>query len=230
MENGYVNIQGWMVTDYGLTGDELMAFAIIFGFSQDGKGWYFGGRDYLANWLGCSTKKVGRVLNSLIEKGYIERTQADGKAGKCFKYHSLIGTKRPIQCDKTADSMGQNVPFDRDKTSHININGDLKEEIKERVRRFTPPTPEEAHAYAKEKDYHWFTETDAERFCAYWESRGWARKGDKLKSWKAALTTWALKDKPEEKPLSDYARRNYEAVCGPNGFIQNGIDTRDVGW
>ena len=34
--NNFYTVQGWMVTELGLRGNELAAYAIIYGFSQDG--------------------------------------------------------------------------------------------------------------------------------------------------------------------------------------------------
>lgn len=72
-DKSYLTIQGWMLKELGLKGRELMAFAIIYGFSQDGAGWYIGGRSYIAEWLGCNQKTAGKILQDLTMKGVIEK-------------------------------------------------------------------------------------------------------------------------------------------------------------
>ena len=34
--DNYVAIQGWMITDLNLKGNDLLIYAVIYGFSQDG--------------------------------------------------------------------------------------------------------------------------------------------------------------------------------------------------
>lgn len=66
--DGYINIQGWMVSELGLKGNELLIYAIIYGFSQDGKNKFTGSLQYLADWTNSSKQGVQKVLKSLLEK------------------------------------------------------------------------------------------------------------------------------------------------------------------
>ena len=36
-KNSYITIQSWMREELGLSGNELMTYAIVYGFSQDGE-------------------------------------------------------------------------------------------------------------------------------------------------------------------------------------------------
>lgn len=69
---------------------------------------------------------------------------------------------------------------------NINKNNKEKEIYKEKEKRFVPPTVEEVKAYIREKGY----QVDAEKFVAYYESKGWLVGKSPMKSWKAALVTW----------------------------------------
>ena len=71
----YLTIPRWMVENLGLTGDELLIFAIIYSFSQDGKSKYEGTTKYLSFWTGKSKDTVLRNLRSLLNKGLIDRTK-----------------------------------------------------------------------------------------------------------------------------------------------------------
>lgn len=53
--------------------------------------------------------------------------------------------------------------------------------------RFVPPTVDEVSAYCRSKGYN----LDAEAFVAFYESKGWVVGKSRMKSWKAACTTWA---------------------------------------
>ena len=72
-ENTYITIQSWMITDLDLKGTELIVFATIYGFSQDGESRFKGSRQYLAEWCNGTTRSVQTALNSLVEKGLIQK-------------------------------------------------------------------------------------------------------------------------------------------------------------
>ena len=77
--HNYYNVQGWMVTELGLKGNELHAYAIIYGFSQDGVSEFVGSINYLSRWLGCSRRSMIYALDSLVKKGLVsKRVVKDG--------------------------------------------------------------------------------------------------------------------------------------------------------
>lgn len=71
-------IQKWMLTDLNLKSTELMVYAIIYGFSQDGQGECWASLDYFLLWTGASKRSVIRAINSLEEKGLIKRRRRVG--------------------------------------------------------------------------------------------------------------------------------------------------------
>ncbi len=75
----FYTVQGWMITELGLKGNELAAYAIIYGFSQDGRSEFSGSLSYLMRWIGCSRPTAVKILASLVSKGLIaKRAPADG--------------------------------------------------------------------------------------------------------------------------------------------------------
>ena len=60
----YITILGWMVTDLGLKGVELIVYACVYGFSQSGDAGFIGSPAYLAEWANCSRQGVYKVLNN----------------------------------------------------------------------------------------------------------------------------------------------------------------------
>ena len=68
----FYTVQGWMVSELHLTGNELLAYAVIYGFSQDGASAFRGTLAYIAEWLGCSKSSAHRTLKRLTERGLIE--------------------------------------------------------------------------------------------------------------------------------------------------------------
>ena len=73
--DNFIVIQGWMVTELGLKGSELMIYACIYGFSQLENQVFSGSLQYLADWTNCTKQGVLKSLKSLIEKGYIGKKE-----------------------------------------------------------------------------------------------------------------------------------------------------------
>lgn len=70
-DNNFIAIQGWMRTQLNLKGNELLIYALIYGFSQDQNSKFSGTRRYLAEWCGCSLKTVDNTIASLLAKKLI---------------------------------------------------------------------------------------------------------------------------------------------------------------
>lgn len=66
-------IHAWMATKLKLSGNELLLYALIFTFSQDGKSEFFGSRSYISDFINASKRTVDGVLTSLQEKGLIKK-------------------------------------------------------------------------------------------------------------------------------------------------------------
>lgn len=56
--------------------------------------------------------------------------------------------------------------------------------------RFSPPSPAEVDAYAKEQGIN----VVGQRFCDFYASKGWKVGGSAMKDWKAAARNWASRD------------------------------------
>ena len=87
-DDSYINIQGWMINELKLSGNELLAYAIIHGFSHDGESEYCGGRKYMSEALSCSRQTVTTVLSNLEAKGHI-RKRVDNIQGVDFNRYSI---------------------------------------------------------------------------------------------------------------------------------------------
>lgn len=70
----YINIQGFMLCDLKLKGNELLIYAIIYGFSQSGDNTFYGSLTYIENMLNISRNTVIKTLKSLIKKKLIKKT------------------------------------------------------------------------------------------------------------------------------------------------------------
>ena len=71
LRENFITIQGFMVTDLHLKGNDLLIYAIIYGFSQTQNQLFTGSLSYLVEWTNSTKRGVQKNLNSLIDKGLI---------------------------------------------------------------------------------------------------------------------------------------------------------------
>lgn len=72
---------GWhiVITDemraLGLTGNDLLVYALIHGFSQNGQGCFYGSISYICETCGIARRTAIYILNNLVEQGFIDKTE-----------------------------------------------------------------------------------------------------------------------------------------------------------
>lgn len=74
--DNFVVVQGWMCNELGLKSNELLVFALIYGFSQDGVSQFKGGRNYIAETFNITLPTVDKALQSLVEREYIIKQES----------------------------------------------------------------------------------------------------------------------------------------------------------
>ena len=90
----------------------------------------------------------------------------------------------PVIEDKTRTKK-DNVRQEKEKEIEKDIEKDIK------VRRFTPPTPEEVQQYCSESGHY----IDADAFVDFYSSKNWMVGKNKMKDWKSAVRNWERRDK-----------------------------------
>ena len=127
-DENYINIQGWMVTKLGLKGNELLIYAIIYGFSQTEDQTFNGSLQYLADWTNSTKQGVTKNLKALVEKGYIIK---EDKYINNVKFCEYYATKLDTVYNKVAQGIQQsltgyttkfNTPMQESLTNNINDN------------------------------------------------------------------------------------------------------------
>lgn len=126
----YITIQGWMRTDLNLSGNELIVYAIIYGFSQNKQGEFTGSVQYLADWVGCTKRTVTTILRKFVDEELVKKTvvQLDNNS-KRVSYQANVGVgKKFLGGEKISQGVGKNFlggrknfPRGGEKISH-NIN------------------------------------------------------------------------------------------------------------
>lgn len=83
----YIVIQGFMINELKLKGNELLVYAIIYGFSQNEQK-YSGSLQYLAEWTNSTKQGVIKNLQSLVNKGLIIKNDVTLNNVKFCEYYT----------------------------------------------------------------------------------------------------------------------------------------------
>ena len=102
----YIVIQDWMIADLQLKGNELLTYALIYGFSQDGESEFKGSLKYISSFLGVSKSTAQRNLENLVNRGVIEKRVEEISGVKFNRYIAREKAEPPIV--KTSTGCSQN--------------------------------------------------------------------------------------------------------------------------
>lgn len=135
-----IAIQGWMRTELNLTGNDLLVYAIIWGFSQDGESKFTGSLQYLADWCGATKQGVQKNLKNLLEQGLIKKETRNVNGMILVAYYTTelhgvqLGCTNNISISSNTSNTQQEL-FNTNKEV-INKEDTYKEKIQEFVDKF----------------------------------------------------------------------------------------------
>lgn len=87
-DGNFITIQSFMVKDLKLKGNELLTYAIIYGFSQNGEDKFTGSLQYICDWTNSTKQGILKSLKNLVEKGLLEKTDVYKNGVKFVEYHA----------------------------------------------------------------------------------------------------------------------------------------------
>lgn len=139
-DHNFYQVQGWMVNNLNLKGNELICYAVIYSFSQDEESKFMGGVKYLCGWLNASEPTVISVLEKLVAKGLIEPTPVITKTCKRVYYQvtkdSLVRGYLRNLSKGTKDSLGtlynnnnNNIDNNKEKRDNNKLSSLKKDDI-----------------------------------------------------------------------------------------------------
>lgn len=198
LSDNYIVILDFMTKDLELKGSELLVYALIYGFSQDGESKFYGSRRYIAEWFNCSLPTIDKALNGLLEKNLIIKDEdiINGVKFNRFRCNkkTLQGIKKLYRGSK--ETLHNNTIYNTNK-ENITINSNIKEK---------KPTIEEIKSYCKERNNN----IDAEQFYDFYESKNWMVGKNKMKDWKACIRTWERRDNKSKRIVPEWFNKNEE--------------------
>ena len=135
----YFIIYDFMTEKLKLKGAQLLVYALVFGFCQNGRGVYDGSISYLAKRTGISKRSITNILKSLVEKQLlIKKEKYDNNIKFCtYEITSPPVQKFPYPMEKTSPGYGKNFTGGMEKTSPNNKDNN-KEYIKDNNKGITP--------------------------------------------------------------------------------------------
>lgn len=140
--DNYIVIQGWMLADLKLKGNELIVYACIYGFSQAENQVFNGSLQYLADWTNSTKQGVIKNLKSLEEKGYIVKNEKYINGVKFCEYYAtkfnreLNKVEEGIKQSLTGgskQSLPNNISFDNSTNNTVNKKDRKKESTYEEL-------------------------------------------------------------------------------------------------
>lgn len=206
----HIVIHGWMVNELGLKGNDLLVYAIIYGFSQT-EGQTFKGRlKYLATWTKSTKQGIINNLNNLLERGLIEKKDSVVNGVKFVEYYTtkFNGVVNKVEWGGKLSLTQDNI-LDN-KKENISINRDMKEKDGKEPKNFVKPTLEEVVAYCEERNKG----VNPNQWYDHYTSNGWKVGKTPMKDWKAAIRTWEHNNKTKtseatQKPTSKLPEYKY---------------------
>lgn len=126
----YITILGWMVNELSLSGNDLICYAVIYGFSQDDNFWE-GSQSYLSDWLGVSRRTVIDILKRLISNGLIAKQEYEVNNVKFCKYKAIV--PNTIGCEDSAQGGSEDSAHDNNNKNKNKEEKDKSFSKKERI-------------------------------------------------------------------------------------------------
>lgn len=116
LDQNYLVILGWMRSRLGLSGNDLLVYALVYGMTQEESAWFFGGASYIVKWTGTSTKTVYSTLKGLVERGLLLKREVEENRVRRCQYKAVV--PEGVECSiATVAGCGENSSLPPEKTS-----------------------------------------------------------------------------------------------------------------
>lgn len=171
--------------------------------------------DYLSKTAKLSDQELGRLFRACMTYHATgELHELTGRESIAFDFIrediDKAETAYKSKCEKNKQNRLQAI--ERAKTNVDERKPTLTEadKPKREVKRFVVPTVDEVRAYCKSRGNN----VDAEKFVAFYGSKGWKVGNQPMKDWKQAVITWEKRnDQPKQQMKTvvaqQYGQRDY---------------------
>lgn len=196
--NKFTQISNAVLNDNELTLEEKGLFCYLF---SKPDGWEFHYNAMKKELNEKSNDTIRRILTSLVEKGYITKTQNNKTENGKFGGIDIEFTDKSFRLTETKNAESANSPYGANDDSvklvpnNTNISNNTYNNNKDLIsigktpKRFIPPTIEEIENFCKQENI----DVDAKKFFYWNDAKGWMIGKNKMKNWKSAVRTWERK-------------------------------------
>ena len=73
--DNYITVPGFAIVELGLSGNELLCYSLIYGFTQDKETEFRGSLNYVASALNVTKQNAKKIIDRLIDRGLIEKRE-----------------------------------------------------------------------------------------------------------------------------------------------------------
>ena len=185
----------------GLKGNDLLVYAVIFGYSQAGEGCYYGSLSHLGEVCGIARRTAIDCLNRLCKDGFIDKHDHISNGVRRVSY--AINVEKLEGSANSAPGVVQILhggganSAPNNKIDKVDIINNISPLINKGA-KFQKPTLEEVRSYLAQRR----SSVNAEAFYAYYESNGWRVGRNPMKNWKQAVITWEVRDREQPTPAA----------------------------
>lgn len=82
----FIHVPGFAIIELGLSGNELLCYSLIYGFSQDGETEFVGSLNYVSSALNVTRQNAKKIIDRLIERGLVEKRETYFQGVKFCRY------------------------------------------------------------------------------------------------------------------------------------------------
>ena len=126
-KESFFTIQAFMRNELNLKGNELLIYAIIFGFSQIENQFFTGSLNYLADWTGASRTTIKRTLINLLKKGLLEKETIFKNGVRYCKYRAFTEAKKILNDEEI--EINDEEFIEQDFEENIDLGGRAKSDL-----------------------------------------------------------------------------------------------------
>ena len=125
--DNHITVPGFAIVELGLSGNELLAYSLIYGFTQDSESEFYGSLTYVASALNVTRANAKAILDRLLKKCLISKRTLNTDKGLECRYVANRGVSETITGGVT-ETVTDNIYID-------NIDDNIR--VKEKTRRRT---------------------------------------------------------------------------------------------
>ena len=204
-------IDGWMVREYHLTGNELFVFGLVFSLSQGRAGRYTGGIPFMCEFFGWASNTCRKHLRALVDRGLLVEYRGD-MDGVPFCYYSVpdwIMDAHPSKNEGYTQNF-EGYPSKNEVSPVQNLHPDTLQNLKANDKRIEtkketiiPPTPQAVAEYCRGRGFA-DPEGFADLFLENCNNNGWRMhngEGNPITNWKNyIINSWERNHKGKTYP------------------------------